>query len=109
MKRVLISIGVSGDFDLTTVDVWPDGDDPQRVTAQAVAETMEACGSKRTVLDDWNFLDDLEVTVTVDDETVFVWEPRANENATPDSPASEPDSGRSGAEYQPKHLRREAP
>ena len=92
-KRLTVSI--TADFDLEPEDVWPDGEIPDVVDAQAVKMVMERCGSKRTVLEDWSFLDELEVTVTTPNpawrqdevlfpeyrqerfQTVEVWDPFA--------------------------------
>jgi len=66
MTDISILIDVDGlGQTLGVDDVWPDGNAPGTVTAEAVKTVMESCGSKRRVLDDWCLLDYLTVTVTV--------------------------------------------
>lgn len=50
---------------LTVNEVWPDGDAPETVTAEAIIAQMKAGGDKVQVLKDWNLLRDLEVQVNV--------------------------------------------
>lgn len=78
-----ITISFDGEVDLTTSNVWPDRDGPKQVTAEAVAQCLEACGAKRWVLDEWNLLDSLNVLVTVDGETVTAWEHRPQPGRRP--------------------------
>lgn len=61
MARIFIELRL--DEKLSVDQVWPDGDAPETVDAQAVVEAMESCGSKSVVLSDWNLLPDVEVTV----------------------------------------------
>lgn len=60
-------IHISGDYDLITDEVWPDGDAPENPTAADVVAVMLAYGTQRSVLGDWN-LD--ELVVQVDGEVV---------------------------------------
>lgn len=62
---IRVTVSIVADFNLEVVDVWPDGDAPEVVDADAVKSVMEKAGSKRQVLEDWSFLDDLSVTVTM--------------------------------------------
>ncbi len=61
-----ITISVSGDFDLAVDEVWPDGDAPEVITAEAVAELMREQGVKSRVLSDWCLINDLQVSVYAD-------------------------------------------
>lgn len=64
-ERVTISITVEALSDLKIADVWPDGDAPNEVTADAVRELMESSGHAQRVLDDWGLLNNLDVTIVV--------------------------------------------
>jgi len=62
---VNITVSVVADFDLSVHDIWPDGDAPEVVTAEVVAQRMEADGTKSRVLADWGLFPALDVTVHV--------------------------------------------
>ena len=47
------TITVEGTYELTVLEIWPDGDEPEHPTAADVAEVMERCGTKHSVLHDW--------------------------------------------------------
>jgi len=66
MTAPTITIHLETMVELEVAEVWPDGDAPDVVTADAVMAAMETCGSKRRVLDEWMLLEDIDVTVTVD-------------------------------------------
>lgn len=61
---VSISIELEGYLNLDVEDIWPDGDAPEEVTAEAVAELMRQ-DTKRRTLDDWCLIDELRVAVHV--------------------------------------------
>lgn len=71
--RTLITISFSGDVILHADEVWPDGDFPDEVTAEAVAEviTRDHDGPAQ-LLRDWGMSQDVEVTVLVHEESVEV-------------------------------------
>jgi hypothetical protein len=80
-KPVRIFITLEADHGLDVSDVWPDGDAPEVITAEAVRQVMEACGPKSVVLPDWNL--GVDVTVSIYDpntetvgrhESARVWE-----------------------------------
>lgn len=73
---VNVYVDVSGSFDLKVSDIWPDGDHPVPVTAEAVATALERMGSRRRVLGDFGF-DDLSTTVGIGSDTADVWDPFA--------------------------------
>lgn len=45
-------------------DIWPDGDAPENPTAEDVAALMRKCGSKHRVLDEWDLVGELTITVS---------------------------------------------
>lgn len=60
---VWVQIDVTGLFDLTVGEVWPDGE-PEKWTAEDVAAAIKKdCRSALGLLRDWD-LDDLDVTVS---------------------------------------------
>ena len=69
MSRDGFNIHIEADFWLTLAEIWPDGDAPEDPVAVDVKAVMEACGSKSSVLRDWELAHDLEVDV----EGVRVW------------------------------------
>lgn len=64
-----IQVFIDAMFFLTVGEVWPDGDAPDEVTAEAVIEAMRRSGSVRSMLHDWNMEPD-EVNVVVDGKSV---------------------------------------
>ena len=60
MRRT-ISIELSASVAVEENEVWPDGDAPDEITADAVKLALLACGEK-----DWCLLDALQVTAVVD-------------------------------------------
>lgn len=64
-ERISISIGLEAQFDLALADVWPDGDAPERPTAQDVLAVMRRSSTMRQWLHDWGFDDELEAFVMV--------------------------------------------
>lgn len=64
-NEVGIEIHVEAENNLAVGDVWPDGDAPDEITADAIKELMESSGSKRKVLREWLLDDDLDVTIVV--------------------------------------------
>ena len=66
MRRT-ISIELSASVAVEENEVWPDGDAPDEITADAVKLALLACGENKTqVLKDWCLLDALQVTAVVD-------------------------------------------
>jgi hypothetical protein len=61
---VSISVTIEGTFDFEVSDLWPDGDAPAQVTAEAVAELMQREGRSRC-LSEWNLAADLDASVVV--------------------------------------------
>jgi hypothetical protein len=59
---ILITIG--GEWDFGPEDVWPDGDAPDEFCAEDVAAVMRKFG-KRRVIDDWGFMDEMEIEIEV--------------------------------------------
>lgn len=49
---ITVNVRLDGDYALRVTDVWPDGDWPEDITAEAVAEVMRACRSDLPL--DWN-------------------------------------------------------
>lgn len=64
-KQTNISIHVEADYNLSVNEIWPDGDAPDEITAEAVKAVMLQSGSRREVLNDW-CLDNPTVSVAVD-------------------------------------------
>jgi len=78
-----VFIDVTGWFDLSADEVWPDGDAPDTITAEAVRDVMQACGGKVSTLTDWELLDGLEVHVSVGTgDQVEVWKTGWRNGAT---------------------------
>jgi len=63
-ERCIGTIHFGGVVNLTAAMVWPDGDAPEEITAEAIAEVMRSCGSQHQVIADWNLGDYLYVDVT---------------------------------------------
>lgn len=58
------TIGVDGWFDLTTEDIWPDGDAPEDPSADdVIAAIKRSSYSVGNFLREWGLIEDLEVTV----------------------------------------------
>lgn len=67
-----ICVHIEADIDLTVSDVWPDGDAPEVITAEAVRDVMQGAGPRARVIADWGLA--YGVGVTVGDGTeVEVW------------------------------------
>jgi hypothetical protein len=90
-----IVVTFEGELVLTVGEVWPDGDAPAVVTAEAVAEQMRRTGRKEEVLVDWCLSDGLRVRIDVtqrpsphhvQDESLFpdIAPPAALESAVED-------------------------
>lgn len=62
-KPASINIEIAGLDSLTVDDVWPDGDAPTPITAEAVAEAMGTADIAR-IARDWALR--LQMTITVD-------------------------------------------
>lgn len=58
-----IKIEITGWLDLEPEEVWPNGNAPAEITAEAVRDAMQAYGGKVFTLTDWEFLDALQVHV----------------------------------------------
>jgi len=69
-----IVVDITASVELTEAEVWPDGA-PDDWTIDDVRQAMEAQGRPRTVLNDWNLLDDLQVRITDDEDgdSTEVW------------------------------------
>ena len=67
MTAETTSIHVSADmeWDAEIAELWPDGDAPDVITADAIVELIETSGGVRRVLRDWNLIDALELHVVV--------------------------------------------
>jgi len=65
LSEPTIFIDFEGSISLTVKEVWPDGDAPEVITAEAVKQAMLACGSKRWVLDAWRLIDAIDVSCGV--------------------------------------------
>lgn len=63
---VTVSVAFEGELLLEVNEIWPDGDAPEVITAEAVKAAMEASGSKFQVLRDWCLSPD--VVAIVDDK-----------------------------------------
>lgn len=59
---------VTIESEISSEEVWPDGDAPENPTAEDVAKVMRGCGNETTVVNDW-FLIDRNVEV----DGVRVW------------------------------------
>lgn len=67
MSGRFIEIGIEGYHSLTIEEVWPDGDAPEEITADAVLAQLNGCGyTLRSNLDEWGLLAGLTVFVFVD-------------------------------------------
>lgn len=65
MSGVSIYIEVGMEWDAMPAEIWPDGDAPTPVTAEAVKAAVEKAGGLRRVMRDWNLQDDLCMQITV--------------------------------------------
>lgn len=69
-----VFIEFSGDVALAIEDIWPDGDAPEEITPEVVAELMRQAGSKMNVLREWALTSELVVRVACDhSHAVEVW------------------------------------
>lgn len=64
-RVVIISLGCS--LAIKVDELWPDGDAPRVVTADAVKSRLESEGGKSEVLRDWDLIGALDVHVDVTD------------------------------------------
>lgn len=62
-KPVTIFIRFDGDMDLSTSDVWPDGDAPADVTPEAVAALIKNEGTVSNFMNEWNIYPAVYVSV----------------------------------------------
>lgn len=60
-RTVTISMGC--DLQIKVSELWPDGDAPKYVSAEAVKALLETEGSKGHVLRDWDLIDALDINV----------------------------------------------
>lgn len=58
-------ITFEGTIVIPVADLWPDNDWPEDPTTDDVKALMERCGSKLSVLADWDLLDDAYIRVGV--------------------------------------------
>lgn len=65
MSDPTIFIDFEGSIALTVDEVWPDGDAPEIITAEAVKAVLLRGGSKSTVFHDWCLLDAVDVSAGV--------------------------------------------
>lgn len=65
MTEPTIFIDFEGSITLTVAEVWPDGDAPDVITAEAVKQVLLDSGSKRQVMDDWCLLQAVDVSCGV--------------------------------------------
>lgn len=60
----LFSFAFEGEVELSTSDIWPDGDAPPNPTAQDVVERIQARWRRMDgFLRDWNLADDVHLYV----------------------------------------------
>ena len=64
-ERTSIHISADMDWDAEIAELWPDGNAPDEITADVIADLIKANGGVRRVLRDWNLIDNLELHVVV--------------------------------------------
>ena len=74
MSKASFRISFSGSFELTTNEIWPDGDEPENPTVQDVRNwMMNSGGSKSALLRDWNLERDLDITIVDENGKTAEW------------------------------------
>jgi hypothetical protein len=63
---VRFRVYIDGEITLSEDEIWPDGDGPAEPTLADVKAVMEKCGSEGSVLEDWNLMQYVRVTVGPD-------------------------------------------
>lgn len=58
---ISVNVRIDGDYSMRVGDIWPDGDYPDEITAEAVAEVMRRYRSD--LADDWCLTPDYLVSV----------------------------------------------
>jgi hypothetical protein len=74
MKEKTFRITFSGSFSMTSAEIWPDGDAPEKPTARDVRNTMINHGGKSNLLSDWNLENDLDITILDEDGKTEEWQ-----------------------------------
>lgn len=73
-ESVRVYVTFDGFVEMSPNEVWPDGDAPTEITAEAVKRVLERCGHKGKTLNDWELFDGLEVHVSIGTgDAVEVW------------------------------------
>ncbi len=63
-KLPTFHFSIEADLSLDVQDIWPDGDAPANPTLEDVLAVIKKCGGARRILEDWNLIDDLGVSVS---------------------------------------------
>lgn len=58
-----------GSVDLSVEEIWPDDDAPDNPTAEDVVKRMR--GTASSVVDEWNLLDQIEITGSDGSRAIF--------------------------------------
>jgi hypothetical protein len=57
--------------DLTVDEIWPDNDAPENPTVDDVLKVIAECGGATQVIQDWNLVDDLTLSVSEDASPIY--------------------------------------
>lgn len=72
--NTMIELEITNRVVLSADEVWPDGDWPDKITAQDVSDRIEECANSALGLSHaWNLDDDAELEVWVEGERVQPW------------------------------------
>lgn len=63
-KKPMFHFSIEADVSLGVEDIWPDGNAPENPTLEHVLEVIKKDGGARRVLEDWNLIDDLSLTIS---------------------------------------------
>ena len=63
-KKPSFHFSIEADVSLDVGDIWPDGDAPENPTLEHVLEVIKKAGGAQWILENWNFIDDLGVTIS---------------------------------------------
>ena len=64
-ERTSIHISADMDWDAEIAELWPDGNAPDEITADAVADLIKANGGVRRVLTEWCLVEGMELHIVV--------------------------------------------
>lgn len=58
------NFSIHADLTLDVDMIWPDGDAPEDPTVDDVLAVIKACGGKDDILNDWDLLRDVDLTIS---------------------------------------------